>query len=477
MIPEELKLSGKRSADHAIGLYLRSRQVCESEREHRVTPLHGVIHTTSPSCRLGVMAKVVSNRVGFGAFVVSGVAWMATVMLSELDGHGQVFQTDPIQQAHLPSGYHAFQILLPTDCLPSIQLSVSGCFLKWYVFVEDVSLRSNVVLAIQRLYIADPIRSKSITGSAGQSTRASLELKARLGNSCYQCKGDLLSIHVQVDNPNNISCNGFKITVKQLLTVTVQSVRDGQRVVTRTIKRCIATRVIKQPIKDTVKDTLDILLDPTTIGDVFTTNCRHFSPSFSNLSLPVGSNQKRLTCSLEYYVNVHIVLPWSANLIVSLPFTMVLDEMVTEPIELDEKTTVHDNTLVQSQMAIKPPDNLTPLPYSQDLQQALEDMDTIESLRRRRQPLPNSTTASLQDTITAFKSMTISLLLKDVDPLAPAGHSEYLSVNARRLVRLAATRGEAAWDAVRVLLWRCSRDDLTMQQLDDALNRVQRHLL
>ena len=132
---------------------------------------------------------------------------------------------------------------------------------------------------------------------------------------------------------------------------------------------------------------------------------------------------------------------------------------------------------------MSPLDNLCPLPFPQDIQQALEDMDNLES--RKPNPTDTTTCAAPLDTITAFRSAAVSVILQEVDPLS-MGHHMVLqrgTVCARRLVRhaygvMGQKRDKKGWDAVRVLLTRCQRlDSLTMQRLDDAVNRVRSHLV
>lgn len=217
-----------------------------------------------------------------------------------------------------------------------------------------------------------------------------LSLNAALDRAFFHT-GDQMAVHVRIDNPRLINFTGVRITLKQLIT-------------TRALNQ--ARQVIKVPLaayefryidangkfqrsptasgcepKDFpfIIDTLRVNLKPgsclqhVAVESLFPRNsikslilCPSFAQTYEMQDNPLKY------FSVEYYMNVHVVLPWGSNLIAKLPFivtshgvqesdstnvTATIDNLATfnpqEKVEIDDEPVAPETFKREQQLQVK----------------------------------------------------------------------------------------------------------------------------
>ena len=187
-----------------------------------------------------------------------------------------------------------------------------------------------------------------------------LALNAALDRSFFYT-GDQMAVHVRIDNPRSINFTGIRITLKQI--ITMRALNQGRQI----IKVPLAAYEFKSidangkfqrsnPIspcapKDFpfIVDTIRINLKPghdlqhVAVESILPRNsikslilCPSFAQTYEMQDNPLKY------FSIEYYMNVHVVMPWGTNLIAKLPFT-VASRGVEDNSALNSSTLVFDD--------------------------------------------------------------------------------------------------------------------------------------
>lgn len=287
----------------------------------------------------------------------------------------------------LPDDYHLqFSLKLPSGMPQSIQLASPtkqqdnwGLSYFVYAYVTSASAveemlgkqpadhmywskldagkkSSKVFLSFAKQYLNDPARltQNPAVGEAKKSSFLSsnepnMRVVASLDRPAYQY-GDILAVDVKISNPRRTKINGIKINVKQLVTMKVGG--DPKNV----IKTCIGRYTFSNNREDMISmdsgyhHSLSSLRDVEMFSDTLKIR-PHIDPmrylyqlalearlprseqgtpvlassmDFDGESWPLGGGLDRVrTFSIEYYVNVHIDIPWAKDLIIKLPFKFV----------------------------------------------------------------------------------------------------------------------------------------------------------
>lgn len=272
--------------------------------------------------------------------------------------------------AVLPDEFHrGFRIKLPAALPPScIFLSpdtsmgpgITGdspwgltYYLYAYLSTQPHHRKSSkVFLSFTRALPSDPTKlvqettppaatvSKASTRLLSTSSKP-LTLRAALDRSFFYTN-DQMAVHVRIDNPRAINFTGIRITLKQ--TITMRALNQGRQVIKvplaayefRSIdangkfQRSATYGEVCAP-KDFpfIIDTLRVQLKPgTSLQQVAvesllprnTIKSLLLCPSFAQ-TYEMQDNPLKYF-AVEYYMNVHVVLPWGTNLIAKLPFTV-----------------------------------------------------------------------------------------------------------------------------------------------------------
>ena len=286
----------------------------------------------------------------------------------------------------LPDDYHLqFSLKLPSGVPPSIQLASPASNpetwgLAYYVYtyvtpasaVEEMlgkqpanhmywsklpigKKTSKVFLSFSKLNINDPLKLTNFptkveaVKTSFLSDEPSLHTSATLDKPAYQY-GDTIGIHVKINNPKRIKISGIRVNVKQLVAIKVGG--DPKNVIKTCIGRFSFSHdrdellALDHGFHQTVGSLRDVemfsetlkvkpYLDPMRYLYQLALESRipkseQSSPilaptmTFDGCSWPLGGGLDRLKIlSVDYYINVHLVIPWSNNLIVKLPFKLV----------------------------------------------------------------------------------------------------------------------------------------------------------
>lgn len=167
-----------------------------------------------------------------------------------------------------------------------------------------------------------------------------ISLDAALERPFYYAN-DVMSVHVKIDNPRAAALGGLRITLKQLITtrclneskhvtklpLTVYEFplvdENGKFISNNSGNGCI--------LKDYpfIIDTVRVQLKPGNFLQQVAVESRLprnaireliLAPSFEQ-SYEFGNSNLRYF-SIQYYMNVHVIVPWGSNLIAKLPFTI-----------------------------------------------------------------------------------------------------------------------------------------------------------
>lgn len=212
--------------------------------------------------------------------------------------------------------------------------------------------QSKVFLSFAKANIPNLGRLHQPPSTGGNSrggliSRNPLSLQASLDRGIYQY-GDPIGITIQVANPRGSHVGGIRVTVKQVVTVRVGF--DDQRTV---IKTCIGRwdkfpgildgpsqkqksitneRIEVRPVTDSLQNRWPYQLAlelryprSSMIAAPFAPSIFYHGPGrggATDVGLNFGMDKVGLL-AVEYYVNVHVIIPLGPNLIVKLPFKMV----------------------------------------------------------------------------------------------------------------------------------------------------------
>lgn len=286
----------------------------------------------------------------------------------------------------LPDDYHLqFSLKLPSGMPPSVQLASPASNpetwgLSYYVYtyvtpasaVEEMlgkqpanhmywsklpvgKKTSKVFLSFSKLNINDPLKLTNFptkveaVKTSFLSDEPSLHTSATLDKPAYQY-GDTIGIHVKINNPKRIKISGIRVNVKQLVAIKVGG--DPKNVIKTCIGRFSFSHdrdellALDHGFHQTVGSLRDVemfsetlkvkpYIDPMRYLYQLALESRipkseQGSPilaptmTFDGGNWPLGGGLDRLkVLSVDYYINVHVVIPWSSNLIVKLPFKLV----------------------------------------------------------------------------------------------------------------------------------------------------------
>lgn len=296
------------------------------------------------------------------------------------------FDLDNLFINNLPDDYHLqFSLKFPSGMPSSIQLASpmshqESWGMSYYVYayvtqaatVEELlgkqptdhmfwtklvsgKKSSKVFLSFSKLLVSDPAKLTSLPASVEAyktgflSDEPSLKASAKLDKPAYQY-GDVIGVNVKIDNPSRTKISGLRVNIKQLVTIKIGG--DPKNV----IKTCIGrysfsnNREEMLSFENSFHHTISSLKDVATFSDTLKIR-PHIDPmrylyqlalesklprseqgspvlapscSFEGGSWPLGGGLDRLKVfSVEYYLNVHVVIPWSKNLILKIPFKLV----------------------------------------------------------------------------------------------------------------------------------------------------------
>lgn len=216
---------------------------------------------------------------------------------------------------------------------------------------------SKVFLSFAKQLVNDPAKLTQAPPS-GEAVKTSflsggepgMQVTATLDKPAYEY-GEIISVGVKIFNPKKTRINGIKINIKQLVTMKVGG--DPRNV----IKTCIGRYSFSNNREDMTGNldsgyhhSLSSLKDVEIFCDTLKIR-PHIDPmrylyqlaletklprseqgsavlasstEFDGGAWPLGGGLDRVrTLSIEYYLNVHIDIPWSKDLIIKLPFKMV----------------------------------------------------------------------------------------------------------------------------------------------------------
>lgn len=369
--------------------------------------------------------------------------------------------------------------------------------MQWYAYVECA--KSKAYIAFDRVWMADPLRARTIEPSAGRVHNQHLILDARLDRSCYY-SGDTITAHVKLSKPLDFKrFRGFKLTVKQVLSAKVSGstferkrrlnqVSYGKKWTMATTGRSVQDAY---SLTRDINDSFHVQLDPgdpellryaeNGFGKPFLDSSGNFAASFTEMSFPPNPRGRRLKMSLSYYVNVHVKLSWSADLIVSLPFSICARVDDTALMGLCEGgeiggTRIDDQQKLLARVVSFDDLNhcdLQPMPALQDIQEALSLLDGST----RHTVLPTLYPKDISLAISSFHNVALNLLLRGVDPKA---NPDVPSIHARRLALLALNapiNASEAEDALCLLFTRLlDSKTLTMARYEEAMAMVKQRL-
>lgn len=216
---------------------------------------------------------------------------------------------------------------------------------------------SKVFLSFSKQFVNDPAKLTQFP-SSGEAVKSSflssssepgMKVVAKLDKPAYTY-GDIIGVDVKITNPKRTKINGIKVNVKQLVTIKVGG--DPKNA----IKTCIGRYSFSNNREDMISvDTgyhhsLSSLKDVEVFSDTLKIR-PHIDPMrylyqlalesklprseqgapilassthFDGGAWPLGGGLDRVrTFTVEYYLNVHIDIPWAKDLIIKLPFKFV----------------------------------------------------------------------------------------------------------------------------------------------------------
>lgn len=384
---EKVRFVGKHSKDTNLSIYLQKRNVYELETGDGTAicePLGCIVRVKGERLGsdrvvvVGVLARLICD---FGLQYTEHVLYQLEAQLYPRpeDGSqphptsvGGVFDFETRFVTALPDSWHIpFLVRLPRGLPSSIYLRNAGIGgshwgLSYYVFAYITNARaasstverhgiegawprmrlgrrhSKVFLSFSKTSVALVERiCRSLSPPTGMNKRKTLLssgspllLEASLDKSAYYA-GEPIQVTLRIRNAGKQRVTGVRITLKQLLTVKYTN--EPRQVIKSTIGEyeghdmqlrdagsyettiAIDTKFNNQ--RSAYQIALESILPALSENPkVLSASCTFNGPAFNGI--PWGIDKLRVF-NLEYYVNVHAVIPWSSNLIVKLPFMLV----------------------------------------------------------------------------------------------------------------------------------------------------------
>lgn len=384
---EKVRFVGKHSKDTSLSIYLQKRNIYELETGDGTAicePLGCIVRVKGERLGsdkvvvVGVLARLICD---FGLQYTEHVLYQLEAQMYPRpeDGSqlhptnvGGVFDFDTRFVTALPDSWHIpFLVRLPRGLPPSIYLRNAGIGgshwgLSYYVFAYITNARavsstierhgiegawprmrlgrrhSKVFLSFSKTNVALVERiCRSLPPSTGMNKRKTLLssgspllLEASLDKTAYYA-GEPIQVTLRIRNAGKQRVTGVRITLKQLLTVKYTN--EPRQVIKSTIGEyeghdmqlrdassyettiAIDTKFNNQ--RSAYQIALESILPALPENPkVLSASCTFNGPAFNGI--PWGIDKLRVF-NLEYYVNVHAVIPWSSNLIVKLPLILV----------------------------------------------------------------------------------------------------------------------------------------------------------
>ena len=391
---EKTRFVGKHSRDHALSLYLLHRTITESSNtitsDTSVEPLQMIVRTSpelgNKRIYLGVIGRLVCD---YGLQLAEHIVFQTHTLLNFPSSPStsptsnkktfaeSVFDTET-KFISVPDQLHqAVLVRLPPGMPPSTtfltNLVNESWGLTYYLCAFTVDeqetnatcwdllkiAKSKVVLSFAKRLTQERMESSipaSVTSKRTSLTSSKgVTLTASLDKTCFLISNttveDML-LNIKLLNPARSTITGFKITLKQI--VTVRFAGEARQTIKSTFGKyefhsvfaeadplnpSTGNRRVGVPIEDLCRDACSFA-DTFTIKPRLesklsyqlalqstvpksTTHALATTLKFDGLTASIGGGLDRLRCfSVEYYANVHAIFKWSRNLIVKLPFTL-----------------------------------------------------------------------------------------------------------------------------------------------------------
>lgn len=259
------------------------------------------------------------------------------------------------QQESLGLSYYIYAYVTSASAVEEMLGKQQPDFLHWTRLTSGKKV-SKVFLSFSKLFANDPAKQthnptkvEASKASFLSLSESNMHVTAVLDKPCYQYS-DLISINMRIDNPNRTKINSIKVNVKQLVTIKVGN--DPKNV----IKTCLGRYVFSSNkemlsqssmnhfnihssldyvavFSDTLKikpsiDPLNYLyqlaLEPRGPKSEQGPSVLAPSTSFEGNAWPLGGGLDRIrVMKVEYYMNIHVDIPWSKDVVLKVPFKMV----------------------------------------------------------------------------------------------------------------------------------------------------------
>jgi hypothetical protein len=419
---------GKHSRDNRLSIFLNQRNSnCPSELLGLVRINRDALHSINErgaTVVVGVMARLLCDH-GL-QFSEHFVYQRETCIYPEAAS----VTCDEIQlvkgvlgDAVLPDEFHrGFRLRLPAALPPSCILlspdtsmgpgltgdSPWGLTYYLYAYLSTQPLHrksSKVFLSFTRAIPSNPSALVRETAPPAVSVSKSsnrllvpgsgkpLSLHAALDRSFFYTD-EQMAVHLRLENPRAVNFTGIRITLKQ--TITMRALNHGRQVIkvplaayefksidaNGKLQRSRQQATSNCTLKDFpfIIDTLRIHLRPgpelqhvavesrlprNTIKSLLL--CPSFAQTYEMQDNPLKY------FAIEYYMNVHVILPWGTNLIAKLPFTVASRG-------IDESSLAMETTCISTTNDTAIRDNLT----------TFEVRDSSEDLSQHHHPLENT---------------------------------------------------------------------------------------
>lgn len=374
--PVKTRFIGKHSRDNRLSIFLHNRNSNSPSDllglvRINKDALH-LIHEKGVTVVVGVMARLLCDH---GLQFSEHFVYQKETPLYPPAAAVSCPEIELVQgvlgDAVLPDEFHrGFKIKLPAVLPPScIFLSpdtsmgpgITGdspwgltYYLYAYLATQPHHRKSSkVFLSFTRALPSDPSKlvrettppavtvSKNSTRLLSAASKP-LTLNAALDRAFFYTN-DQMAVHVRIDNPRSISFTGIRITLKQI--ITMRALNQSRQVIKvplaayefRSIDANGKFQRSQPPYgsvcapKDFpfIIDTLRVQLKPgaslqhVAVESLLPRNtikslimCPTFTQTYEMQDNPLKY------FAIEYYMNVHVVLPWGTNLIAKLPFTV-----------------------------------------------------------------------------------------------------------------------------------------------------------